>query len=639
MKDFTPDGHYLNARKLGLKEYSKNVSQGQVGYLPSLEGLVKNNEIVSEVDLGIVEIPLKKIVGTYSHLRSLSFAKNFMPILNDSTEFHAKWCKLCKAHLNEGIKHSIKVYEYLNWFYVIEGNKRVSVLKYFDAYSISANVIRLIPKKDTNDVSIHLYYEFLKFNKVTNLFSIYFSKSESFGEMLQFLENYNPTASPIHTKYKYFEVYIYNPFRKIYHELGGEKLPITTADALLEYIKIYGIPRRVDVKIIAPKLKELMAELDILSKVTNIDIQTIPEDKPQPGILSTLTTLVMPKKTLKVAFAYARSIKDSGWTYSHEIGRQHVQKVFDGHIETTFVENVPEGEEAYDTLKDLVKDGNDVIFTTSPIYMNATLKCALDFPQVKFFNCSEYQPYIHVGNYFGRTYEPRFLTGIIAGSMTKTDVIGYVATNPAPEVISAINAFSLGAKLVNPNAKVLVSWTNAWNSPVKATNAEEILINSGVDIISNQHLKKPLAISQEYGVYSMLCSINPDTKETYKYLAAPIWHWGVFYERILRNILNDTVNTITDLFSNNNKIINFWWGIASGVLDVYYFKEYIPLETQKLVNFFKKMIIDNAYHPFSGPIYDQQGNLIIENDEVATHEQILTMDWYVDNIKILSSFE
>jgi basic membrane protein A and related proteins len=639
LKDLTPDGHYLNARKLGLKEYSKNVSQGQVGYLPSLEGLVKNNEIVSEVDLGIVEIPLKKIVGTYSHLRSISFAKNFMPILDDKTEFHAKWCKLCNAHLNEGIKHSIKVYEYLNWFYVIEGNKRVSVLRYFDAYSIAANVIRLIPKRDSHDINISRYYDFLKFNKITKLFTIYFTKPESFQNLLDYLESYNPPFSPVHTKYKYFEVYIYNPFRKIYHELGGDKLPITTGDALLEYIKIYGIPMEIDTKVLAPKLKELIAELESMSKNTNIDIQTIPEDKPQFGILSTLSTLVKPKKTLKVAFIYARSIKDSGWTYAHEIGRQYVQKLFDGQIETTFVENVPEDEKAYTIFAKLVEDGNDVIFTTSPIYMNSTLKCALDFPQVKFFNCSEFQPYIHVGNYFGRTYEPRFLTGIIAGSMTKTDLIGYVATSAAHEVISSINAFALGAKLVNPNAKILVSWTNAWNSPIKATNAEEILINSGVDIISNQYLKKPLAISEEYGVYSMLCSINTDTKETQKHLAAPIWHWGIFYERILRNILNDTVSTITEMFSSNNKIINFWWGMASGVLDIYYYKEDIPIETQKLVNFFKKMIIDNAYHPFSGPIYNQLGNLVIESDEVATHEQILTMDWFVDNIQIISSYE
>lgn len=632
MRNISSDAHFFNARKLGLKEYSKSISKGEVGYLPSLEGLVKNNEIISEVDLGIIEIPLKKIIGTYSHLRSLSFAKNFMPLLDEETEFQAKWTNLCNAHLNEGIKHSIKLYEYLNWFYVIEGNKRVSVLKYFDAYSIAGHVTRLIPKYDENDIDIVIYYEFLKFNKITNIFTIYFSKPGNFDEFLKILENYNPKILSIDNKYHHLEVFIYKPFEKIYHEIGGTKLPITTGDAFLEYVKIYGIPEEiVDIEII-PQIRELLTELDALSKDKSYNIQTSPIEKPQNNVLTTLTTLVLPKKTIKVAFAYARTIEGSGWTFAHEIGRQHIANVFKDTIETTYIENVPEDEKAYNVLKQLAEAGYDLIFTTSPIYMNATLKCALDYPQVKFFNCSEYHPYIHVSNYFGRTYEPRFLTGIIAGAMTKTNIIGYVATSPAPEVISSINAFTLGAKLVNPYIRVKVEWTNAWNSPIKSSNTGEKLVSSGADIISNHNILTFHEISKEYGVYSMLTSIDSQTGLPDKYLAAPIWHWGIFYEKILRNILNGAFKTVAEIFGETSKMVNFWWGIASGVLDIYYSKEYIPLETQKLVNFMKKMIADNAYYPFSGPLYNQQGVLILDNDETATHEQILSMNWFVDGV-------
>lgn len=632
MRELSPDSHYFNARKSGLREYSKSVSKGEVGYLPSLEGLVKNNEIVSEVDLGIIEIPMKKIVGTYSHLRSLSFAKNFMPLLPERTEFQAKWSALCKAHLNEGIKHSIKVYEYLNWFYVIEGNKRVSVLKYFDAYSIPGTVTRLIPKYDENDKDIVIYYEFLKFNSITNIFIIYFSKPGGFDELLKLLKNYRPDIPKIDNKYHYFEVFIYKPFEKKYHELGGTKLPITTGDAFLEYLKIYGIPDEIDDEEIGYQIKELLTELEAISKSDTFEIQTSPIEPPQNNVLSTLTTLVMPKKTLKVAFAYARTVEGSGWTFAHEIGRQYIANVFQDSIETTFVENVPEDEKAYDVFKQLAESGYDLIFTTSPIYMTSTLKCALDYPQVKFFNCSEYQPYVHVSNYFGRTYEPRFLTGIIAGSMTKSNVVGYVATSPAPEVISSINAFTLGAKLVNPYTKVKVSWTNAWNSPIKATNAVEKLLADGADIISNHNIRTSHAVSKEYGVYSMLTSIDNKTGQPDKYLAAPIWHWGIFYERILRNILNGTFKTVGEIFGETSKVVNFWWGIASGVLDIYYSTEYIPPETQKLVNLMKKMIIDNAFHPFSGPLYNQQGALVLDHDEIATHEQILSMNWFVEGV-------
>lgn len=627
--------HFIHARKLALKEYSRNVSNGQVGYLPSLEGLLKNVDIISEVNLGLVEIPLKKIKGTYTHLRSLSFAKNFMPLLDIDTEFQVKWSSLCKAHINEGIRDSIKVYEYLNWFYVIEGNKRVSVLKYYDAYSIPGTVIRLIPKIDENDATNRLYYKFLKFNKVTRIFTIWFKKEENYDLLLDLLENFNPSISALDSKYKYFEVYIYDVFRRIYIANGGDKIPLTTGDAFIEYIKIYGIPELIDEKDLSSTMKEFIKELELLSKDSNIDVQTVPLESSPNKMLSAISTLVIPKKKLKVVFVYARTIESSGWTYAHELGRQYIERVMGENVITSYVENVPENEDAYINIKQLAEDGNDIIFTTSPIYMNATLKCALEYPQVRFFNCSEAHPYQHVSNYYGRTYEARFLTGIIAGAMTKTNTIGYVATSPTPEVISSINAYALGAKLVNPYAKVKVAWTNEWNSRLKFDDAGAILIKAGVDIISNRTLHVPHPVSTEFGVYSMLCSIDLGKGLPDKYLATPIWQWGVFYEKILNNILNDTFKTIVDIFSGNSKLINFWWGLAAGVVDIFYSKELVPTETQKLVNLMKRMIMNNLYHPFTGPIYDQNGVLRIDNEETASHEQILSMDWFIDTIETL----
>lgn len=514
MKESLADYHYTCARKLGLKAYNRSLSRGQNGNLPSLDEILKNVEIVSEVDLGIVEIPLKKIIGTNSHLRSVSFANNFMPILGENTEFHHKWKALCAAHLSEGIKHSIKVYEYLNWFYVIEGNKRVSVLKYFDAHSISGSVTRLIPKMDKNDPDICIYYSFLKFNKITKIFSIYFSKAESFDSLLKRLENYNPKISEVETKYQHFEIYIYKPFREIFKDLGGDKLPVTTGDAFLEFIRIYGIPDEIEEKVIAPKIKALLTELDYKHKNPDLDIQPTPDNISAPSVISTLTSLVLPKKTLKIAFVYSKTIDSSGWTYAHEIGRKHVEQVFKDQIQTSYIENFPTAvEEGYDVLQELVNKGYDVIFTTSPMFKKATLKCAMDNPNVKFFNCSEYQPYLHVGNYFGRTYEPRFLTGIIAGSMTKNNKLGYVATSPAHEVISSINAFALGAKLVNPYAEVIVSWTKEWNDPNKNKLATERLVEAEVDMISNHNILSPHPITKQFGVYSMLSSI--DKKRAY----------------------------------------------------------------------------------------------------------------------------
>jgi len=583
MPDFNIEGIYNDAYRLGIKEYKRNVSKGDSGYLPSLEGLLRNTDIISEVNIGVMEVPLSKIAGTYYHSRSLSFAHNFMPILSGKTEFCKKWGHVAEWHLTEGIKHSIKVYEYLNWFYVVEGNKRVSVLKFYGAYSISANVTRLIPKYDENDIGTKIYYEFLKFNKITGINCIWFSKEGGFTELTKLLQIYNPDFSLYDDKFKYFERNIYSSFRKVYLSLGGQRLPITTGDSFLEYAKIYGLQDKLDEESLKSTLKEFIHELELIAYKENVDIQTTPIESSN-NLLSALTNLVSLPTKLKVAFVYARTIDGSGWTNSHEMGRRHIENIFKYQIETTYVENVPENDEAYETIKKLSADGNDIIFTTSPIYLNATLKCSLEYPNIKYFNCSEFQPYLHVSTYYGRSYEARFLMGIIAGALTKTNLIGYITTNPNPLVVASLNAFSLGAKLVNPYAKIIVEWTNEWNSRVKIHGASERLRMRGADIIANKNLKQPNEISKKYGVFSMLYKVDDSLTNEEKCIAAPIWNWGLFYEKILKNIQSGSFKDVSEIFSSNSKLINFYWGMASGVIDIFYLKENLPAETEKTFN-------------------------------------------------------
>lgn len=625
--------NFNSARKLATKEYSRKVSTGHIGYLPSLEGVLKDSDIVSQVNLGIIEIPLKKVIGTYTHLRSLSFARNFMPLLNDS-EFKNKWEALCDHHLNEGIQDPIKVFEYLNWYYVVEGNKRVSVLKYFNAYAIHANVTRLMPKMDKNNEDIELYYEFLKFNKITKLQSIWFNKRESYQELLTLLASYEPDIKYFDNKYKYFESLIYNVFKKVYYEHNGDKLPITTGDAFIEYLKIYGIPIEYDIEELSRIMKAFIKELEFIDKDDHININTAPLEPQQGNVLSNLTSLILPPKKLNVGFVYARTAETSGWTYGHELGRKYIDEIFNDAVTTTFVDCVPENIEAYEYIKKLAEDKNDVIFTTSPVFRDATLQCALEYPAINFFNCSEHEPFKHLSNYYGRTYEPRFLTGIIAGAMTKTNILGYAATSPTPEVLSCINSFALGAKMVNPEAKVIVVWTREWNDHNKFLDADKRLVELGADIISNRNLTLPREVTTKFGVYSMLCSMDLETGNPIHHLAAPIWQWGVFYEKIVGNLLSNTFWNVIDMFSANDKLVNFWWGMESDVLDIYFSHKYVPFETQKLVNLMKKIIQNNDYNPFTGPIYDNSGTLRIEKDEIASNEEILNMDWFVDNVEI-----
>jgi basic membrane protein A len=624
--------YYQAARKLAVREYMKNVSKGQPGYLPFLEGVLKNTDIFYEVDLGIVDIPLRKITGTYTYSRSVSFAANFMPLLGASTEFGQKWAELCRAHLNEGIRDAIKVYEYLNWFYVIEGNKRVSVLKFFDGYSIMGEVTRLIPRKDEDSPDIRIYYEFLEFHKKTGINDIWFSKEKSFDRMLKYLDGFKPPERISQDKYKYFTNSVYMNFRRIYHEVGGRELPITTGDAFLEYIDIYGLPTEINEDELKLRLKSFVTELEQLSRGKAVEIQTQPLPDREAGIITAITTFVKPKKKVKVAFVYAKNTRESSWTYSHEMGRAHVDKVLGDQVITSFIDNVPESLEAYKYMKELVRDGNEVIFAVNPSFIQSTLKTALEFPNVRFLNCSETHSYKHVNTYFGRIYEPRFLAGVTAGAVTGTNVLGYVGTFPDAGVINGINAFALGARMTNPQVRVKVAWTNAWDNPEKSRKAGTLLIQEGADIISHHDTLSNRDFSKEYGVYTAICNINKDNCTPNEYIAVPVWNWGIFYEKMLRTILNEAWWNITEILGGDLKPINFWWGMDSGIVDFFYSRRFVPRETQKLLDFLKRMIISGEFVTFTGPIYDRSGKLRIKKDETAGHEDIIEMDWLADVI-------
>jgi basic membrane protein A len=625
--------HYLEARKLAMREYMRKVSSGQSGYLPFLEGVLKNAEILSEVDLGVVDVPLKKIAGTYTYSRSVSFAANYMPLLKRQTEFAEKWVNLCQAHLEQGIRDAIKVYEYLNWFYVVEGNKRVSVLKYFNGYSITAEVTRLMPKRDNTSREIRVYYEFLDFYKKTGINCIWFSRENSFSELTGYLKNFSVPPVFSGDKYKYFANSIYMTFRNIYHELGGGELPITTGDAFLEYIRVYGLMNDISEDDLRAKLKVFLTELRQLSRQGGVRIETEPVPARDGNIMSTIATLVRPKRVMKVAFLHAKSASQSSWTYSHEIGRAHVEKEMKGYVTTSCVENVPESPEAYRYLKRLAKDGNDVIFATSPAFINATLKAAMEFPETRFLNCSETHSYKHVNTYFGRIYEPRFLAGVVAGAATCSDILGYVGTHPEPGVISGVNSFALGARMVNPHARVLVSWTKQWDSLEKAEHASSLLIDRGADIISHHDTLSSREFSREYGVYTVVCGIDKSKCAPGDYIAVPVWNWGIFYEKIIKSIMNDMWRTVTDRLGAGQKPVNFWWGMDSGIVDFFYSKRLVPRETQKLVEFLKRMIMNGALHPFAGPVYDRKGRLRIKQNETVTHEHITTMNWLAEGVE------
>ena len=623
---------YMRAKRLGLKEYSKYISQGRNGYLPYLDGILKNVEIVSEIDLGIIDIPLKKVKGTYTYMRSLSFARNFMPLMKEDSEFAIKWDAVYHAQINEGLREPVKVYEYLNWFYVIEGNKRISVLKYMDVLRYSANVIRMIPKYDENNKDIRLYYAFLKFYKNTGINSIWFSEEKSFNELWKLIRNYEPPATAYKTddRFMYFASAVYGVFRKVYLELGGQRLPITTGDAFLDYIKINGVPEQYDDEELKPLLRRFIVELEYYKR-SEIEVQTEPDLIAEGGLFSRLSTIIRHGDRIKVGFALAKDIKTSSWSYAHELGRMHLEKVMGDNVSTVSIDNVPESIDAYAGLKELVDRGCQVVFSTSPLMINATLKIALEFPNIVFLNCSGTYSFKHVHTYFGRIHEPRFLSGLIAGSLTKSNKVGYAATCPAAEVVSGINAFAIGAKMVNPRVEVFVEWMEEWDNEEKSRNVVNLLASSGADIICHHNTLAYRKFSKMYGVFTVIPEESNNNFVPDKYLAVPVWNWGIFYEKITRSILSGATRPYGDIQSSGKgSFRSYWWGMDSDIIDFFYSKRSIPSQTQKLVEVMKDAIRNGKLQIFSGPLYDQKGVLRLPAGKDASRREILSMDWLVD---------
>lgn len=622
---------YVNARKLGLKEYSNYISQGRNGYLPFLDGILKNIDIVSEVDMGIVDIPLRKIKGTYTYLRSISFARNYMPLMEVDSEFARKWQNVCNIQNEEGLRDPIKVYEYLNWFYIVEGNKRISVLKYLDVYSFPGGVTRLIPKYDENNKDIRCYYEFMDFNKKTGINDIWLSNEKSFGELYEIIKDYKPNNHLVDNanRFKDFACYIYNMFRKAFYELGGDTLSITTGDAFLDYLKIYGIKENYSQEELKQRIWRLLSELKYYSGPETVDVQQSPDFKSDRSLMGWLTHRPRTDK-IKVGFAHATNKNTSSWTYSHELGRMHLQNVLADSVETVSILNLPKNIEAAPMLQELVDDGCQIIFVTTPDLINATLKAAMDNPDCNFLNCSCFHSFKHVNTYFGRIHEPRFLSGIVAGAMSKTGKLGYIAPFPVADILSGLNAFTLGARMVNPRVEVHIKWALTWNGREVNQELTRDLSEIGVDIVSHHNTLANRQFSREYGVYTLKWNkageVVPD-----KYLAVPVWNWGIFYEKYIRSVLAGGTRLGTDS-GNSGSVKNYWWGLDSGLLDFFYAKNHVPLETQKLVEFIKASLVSQSYKVFSGPIYDIKGRLVVEDGEELQREQILSMDWLVSGI-------
>lgn len=606
---------YDEAYKRGRKHYQRMVSSGEDPYLPALEEVIAGVDIVSEVSLGLRNIPANLIVGTAYSGRTNSFASNFMPLLDEDSEFAKKWSVLSQAHLEEGIREPVIVYEYMYHFYVVEGNKRVSVLKYFDAASIPAIVTRKVPAK-SDEPHIRLYYEFMDFYEKTTIYRCIFSKPGSYERLLKLLPVDDGKWS---NDFRQDFLSVYYRFETAYDRSEEKSLDLTPSDIFLKMVEKFGYCELdgMSSREMAGCLATIKNDL-LLEETQKIEISLDPNDEaPSKNIFNKLFTPQASKP--KIAFVYCRSVSRSGWVYGHELGRMHLENVFGDKIETEKFEmpNLGDLDTQFEALSKIADDGYNVIFTTTPELAEASLKLAVNRPDINILNCSINLPHKYVRTYYSRMYEAKFIMGAIAAALSEGNDIGYIADYPIYGMIANINAFAIGAKMINPNSRVFLGWDT-----VKNSNSKEFFASREITMVSNRDLLAPSCTSRQFG----LC-MNRDGRIIN--LAMPVTNWGVIYERIVRSMLSGAYKQ--EGKQDSDTALNYWWGMSAGAIDVFY-SHHVPKATTRLVGILKRAVSMQIFSPFHGSFKDNKGNNHGVDGSTMSPDELMKMGWLVDNV-------
>ncbi len=328
------------------------------------------------------------------------------------------------------------------------------------------------------------------------------------------------------------------------------------------------------------------------------------------------------EKEVTAGFIYVGPVGDAGWTFAHDQGRLEMEKL--PFVKpSTFIESVPEGAESARVINGLVRKGANLVFTTSFGYMDATIDVARRNKDVVFMHCSGFKTAENVGTYFGRMYEPRYLSGIVAGKMTKKNVIGYVAAFPIPEVIRGINAFTLGVRSVSPQAEVKVVWTQTWFDPGVERDAADSLLDVGADVLTmHQDAPATLQAAEARGAY--VIGYNSDMRgfAPNAFLTAPVWNWGALYTKLATQVSQGTW-----------KSSQIWDGMKQGLVELAAFNSQVPAEVQALVAEKAAAIKTGSLHPFAGPLNNQLGIEVVAAGQVPADGDLLSMNYFVEGVQ------
>ncbi|MGP9822381.1 BMP family ABC transporter substrate-binding protein [Salinarimonas sp. NSM] len=335
-----------------------------------------------------------------------------------------------------------------------------------------------------------------------------------------------------------------------------------------------------------------------------------------------LPTVTMADDPMKVGFVYVGPIGDHGWSYQHDQGRLSVESHFGDKVSTTYVENVNEGADAERTIRRLAQTGHDVIFTTSFGFMNPTERVAKEFPDTTFLHATGYKRDDNLGTYLSVTYEGRYVTGVAAGLVSETNTIGYIASFPIPEVIRDINATYLGAKSVNPDIDLRVVWVNTWFDPAREADAANTLMDQGVDVIvSHTDSPAPMIAAERRGNWAVGQASDMSEFGSNAHLLSVVNDWAPYY-----------IDTIQQVMDGTWESADYWGGIAEDVIQIVKVSDRLTAEQREQVDAVTESIRSGEFHPFTGPLKNQAGELKVPEGVSMTRAELASMNWYVEGM-------
>ena len=605
---------YAAALRRAQKESKEAVAAGRSPHPAVLDEII-GDSVSAVQDIGVMEIPSERIVGTRSAGRITTFSPGFLPLAKPETEFAMKWTNLCMAHLGEvGIRDPITCYEYLGNFYVEEGNKRVSVLRYYDAPRVAASVRRVMPQR-SEEPRIKAYYEFLEFYKGAKLYTVQFRRPGDYAQLLAYLGK-EPGEDWTDDERRTFSAY-FHYFQDAYHSLNVGNKDILPEEALLMWLKINSYK---DIgRLSTAQLRKSLADLwpDVVTSTQQAEVVgKKPVFESKAGILSRIMSSAPDR--IHVAFVHQLDPLTSAWVLGHEDGRIHLEETFGDRVVCRSYFDANNDELAELLLEQAVAEGAQVVFTTAPKLNLITLKFAVKYPKIHFFNCSVDLPYSSVRAYYGRIFEAKFITGAIAGAMAQDDRIGYVGSNPIVGVPASINAFALGALMTNPRAQIELRWSCCEGTP------QTDFFRDGIRVISNRDVPTKNKMYMEfcnYGTYQM------DDDGGLMPLASPVWVWGKFYEIVVESALAGTLKDD----KANLRAVNYWLGMDSGVIDIS-LSDKLPIGVRTLAELLRTSMRERTLDPFRRKLVAQDGSVISDGSRRLTPDELLRMDWLCHNV-------